>query len=162
LIARNRAANPGLEALYQALIAQEQLPGVLLENFGTVAAMQEDWSNADTLLARAAAVMPDAAIIWNNRAVAVRKGFPQRLEESLQYADRAIELEDGNADFRETRGMIHYNLGNYEAAVEDLEIALNGVNRLELVKTTLVDCYRRLGNDSLADLYEQQPVRRQQ
>jgi tetratricopeptide (TPR) repeat protein len=162
LIARNREANPGLDALYQALLAEEKLPGVLLESFGTVAAVQEEWATADNLLARAAEAMPDSALVWNNRAVAVRKGFPQRLEESLRYADRAIELEDGNADFRETRGMIHYNLGNYEAAIEDLEIALNGVNRLELVKTTLADCYRRLGNDAVAELYEKQLARRQQ
>lgn len=162
LIARNRGANPGLEALYQALLAEEKLPGVLLESFGTVAAVQEEWAKADELLGRAAEVMPDSALVWNNRAVAVRKGFPQRLEESLGYANRAVELEDGNADFRETRGMIHYNLGNYEAAIEDLEIALNGVNRLELVKTTLADCYRRLGNDALAELYEKQLARRQQ
>lgn len=148
--------SPQIATYFQALQDEPELPGLLLEFFGTRAATVGDWVLAEQLLARASTVRPDWAQTWNNWAFVLNTSFTDRREEALQHANRAIELDGNNADYHETRGMIHYALGNFEAAVKDLEIATNGVNDLDSVHRTLADVHRRLGNDALAEVYEQQ------
>jgi len=46
------------------------------------------------------------------------------LEESLERANRAIELVGPVGEIVDTRGYLHYLLGNYEEAVEDTELAV--------------------------------------
>ncbi len=153
-VARGRAQNPGIAALYQALLDDATTSGILLESFGTAAALQQDWATADGLLGRAAEVTPAWGVAWNNRAYVISMAFPERLTEALGYAERAVEMDEANPDYRETRGMLHYKLKHYEAAIADLEIAMNGANDLKTVHAALADSHRRLGNPALAEVYE--------
>lgn len=159
-IGTSRKQNDVMEALYQRLLSDEKLSGIIIESFGTLAALDQDWKTAHELLLRATTISPELGNAWNNLAYVISVAFPDRLEEGMRYADKAVTLNPNNPDYRETRGMIYYKLGNYELAVADLEIAANGVNELASVHAALADSHRRLGNNSLAELYEQQLRRR--
>ncbi len=159
-VLRQKTTNPIIEQFYQKLLAQEQLSGVLLEYFGTEAATDSQWETADKLYARAVVASPTWARTYNNWAFVLNSAYPDRRTEALEYANRAIELEPDNPDYRETRGMIYYSLNAYERAIEDLEIAINGVNELESIHAALADSHRKLGRNDLAAVYERQIQRR--
>jgi len=149
-----------IESLYQQLLNDEKVSGIIVESFGTMAAVDQDWNTADGLLRRATTVSPEWGNAWNNWAYVISAAFPERLEEALRHVDRAIQINSDNPDYRETRGMIYYKLRNYEQAITDLEIAINGINELASVHAALADSHRRLGNDSVAEIYERQISRR--
>lgn len=153
-LARGRVQSPGIAALYDALLDDPETSGILVESFGTAAALQQDWATADVLLGRATEVTPVWGAAWNNRAYVISVAFPERLTEALGYAERAVGMDEDNPDYRETRGMLHYKLKNYEAAISDLEIAMNGANDLKSVHAALADSHRRLGNPALAEVYD--------
>jgi tetratricopeptide (TPR) repeat protein len=160
LVAQRRTQNPTIESLYQHVLADQTVSGLIIEPFGTLAAVKQDWALADALFQRATTVSPNWGNAWNNWAYVISASFPERLEEALRYADRAIQINPENPDYRETRGMIYYKLRNYEQAIADLEIAINGINELASVHAALADSHRRLGNDSVAEIYERQTSRR--
>ncbi len=153
-MARGRTQSPGIAALYRALLDDASTSGLLLESFGTAAALQQDWATADVLLGRATEATPTWGAAWNNRAYVLSMAFPDRLTEALGYAERAVGMDEFNPDYRETRGMLNYKLKNFEAAIADLEIAMNGANDLKSVHAALADSHRRLGNPALAEVYE--------
>ncbi|MBL8891893.1 MAG: hypothetical protein JNL67_18095 [Planctomycetaceae bacterium] len=155
-----RKQNNVIESLYQKLLSDPNLSGIFVESFGTLAAVDQDWAKADELLGRAAAASPEWGNAWNNWAYVISAAFPNRLDEALRYADKAVTLQPDNPDYRETRGMIYYKLRSYEQAIADLEIAANGINELASVHAALADSHRRLGNNSVADVYERQLLRR--
>ncbi|QEG22423.1 tetratricopeptide repeat protein [Mariniblastus fucicola] len=131
------------------------LTGKAIEFFGTSAAMEADWQAADRLLGLATESDPEWSHAWNNRAFVVGEGFPDRLEEAVGYADRAIELEPNNAEFHETRGMLNMKLQRWESAVSDLEIAVNGlVGQNKSIHRVLSQAHRRMGNENLAQTHE--------
>jgi tetratricopeptide (TPR) repeat protein len=160
IIGRQRKSDTLIEAFYQRLLGDPKLSGIIVESFGTLAAVEKDWTTADQLLRRATAASPEWGNGWNNWAFVISTAFPDRLNEALRHADQAIQLQPDNPDYRETRGMIHHKLGNYEQAISDLEIAANGINELASVHAALADSHRRLGNRSLAEIYERRALRR--
>ncbi len=160
IICQQKKQNDMAEALYQQLLEEEQLSGIIIESFGTMAAVEKDYNLADALLRRATTASPDWGNGWNNWAFVISAAFPERLEEALRHVERAITINPDNPDYRETRGMIFYKLRNYEQAIVDLEIAINGINELDSVHAALADSHRRLGNNSVAEIYERQITRR--
>ncbi|MDP1563880.1 MAG: hypothetical protein Q8M16_21070 [Pirellulaceae bacterium] len=160
ILYQQKKQNPVIETLYQELLADPQLSGIIVEAFGTMAAVDQDWNTAEALFQRSTTANPDWGNAWNNWAYVISASFPDRLDEALRHVDRAIQIDPDNPDYHETRGMINYKLRNYEAAISDLEIAANGVNQLESVHAALADSHRRLGNPKAAEIYEQQTSRR--
>jgi len=151
---------PAVKQLYQATLASEDVSGIVLEFFGTAAATREDWGLADQLYERATRAAPEWSRTWNNWAYVLNTAFPQRRQEALTLADRALALDPDNPDYYETRGMIYFNLQQYELAIADLEVAINGVNDLDAVAQALADSHRQLGNIAVANLYQSQVKRR--
>jgi tetratricopeptide (TPR) repeat protein len=156
LVLRQKQEFPIFEAMYQELLSEQRLSGMLLEFFGTEAANNSEWAIADQLFVRAMKASPEWGRSFNNRAYVIYLTMPERRLEALGYADRAIELEPDNADYRETRGMILFQLEKYEQAIVDLEIAINGTNELASIHRALAESHRKLGNRTSAELYEQQ------
>lgn len=132
-----------------------QLSGRAIEFFGTSAAAEGDWETADGLLAKATEADPTWGLAWNNRAFVLREAFPDRLDEAIGYADKAIELQPNDAEFRETRGMLLLKAERWEAAVPDLEMAVNGlVEQSKPIHLALAKAYENLGKKKLASVHE--------
>jgi tetratricopeptide (TPR) repeat protein len=68
------------------------------------------------------------ALILNNYAYTLvedpAETTPELLQKALIYSRRALEMDPDNGSYLDTRGWIYYQLGNLEAAREDLERAL--------------------------------------
>jgi tetratricopeptide (TPR) repeat protein len=159
IVVRTRGQSPRAAAVYEALMADEQLPGAIAEYLGTIAAVEKDWQTSERLLKRATVNSPELAVAWNNLAYVLSSNFPNRRNEAVDYANRAVELEPLNVDYRETRGMIYFNLKRWDQAIEDLEVAVNGARDLDSIHLALAESYRQIGNPTLADVYQKQ-VRR--
>jgi tetratricopeptide (TPR) repeat protein len=159
IVVRTRGQSPRAAAVYEALMADEQLPGAIAEYLGTIAAVEKDWQTSERLLKRATVNSPELAVAWNNLAYVLSSNFPNRRNEAVDYANRADELEPLNVDYRETRGMIYFNLKRWDQAIEDLEVAVNGARDLDSIHLALAESYRQIGNPTLADVYQKQ-VRR--
>ena len=162
---RMRKSSPAVEVFFAKLVPNDSLgqesvtpesllPGKAIEVFGTAAALDADWVVADRLLGLAAIVDPQWSPAWNNRAYVISEGFPQRWAEAVGYADRAIQLQPGNAEFHETRGMLNLKLQRWELAIVDLEVAVNGlVGQSKQIHQALSVAYRNLGNDRMAEVH---------
>lgn len=144
------------ETLYQAVLALPELPSWVLAHVGSLQASRQEWASADELLARATVAEPNLAVAWNNRAFVLNSAFVSRRFEALEYADRAVGLDADRTDFRQTRGLIYFNLRRWDQAIEDLEIASNGVKDLGLIHAALAESYRQIGNPMLAEVYQSQ------
>ena len=142
------------ESVYQSLLVAADLPPRVWAHLGSLAAARLEWASADELLARATAADPQLAVAWNNRAFVLNSAFVSRRFEALDYAERAVGLDPDRTDFRQTRGLIFFNLRRWDQAIEDLEIASNGVKDLPLIHAALAEAYRQTGNPLLAEVYQ--------
>lgn len=106
---------------------------------------------------------PDDPLGWNNRAYA-RAIAGVDLQEALEDVQKAIKLADRDtAAYIDTRGYIYYLLGNYPAALADMDravwLARNEANRMtELLIThnippAVARRARRLIDEQLAVIY---------
>lgn len=152
-VMQNQSRSPVYGQFRAKVFEHPHLPVLLNEHFGALAAANGEWAVADDVLRRVLEVDPKLASAWNNRAHVINFGFPDRREEALTYATRAVELVEGSPDIRETRGMIYFNLQRWEEAIADLEIAANGVQELDSVHRTLAICYQQNGQPELAEIY---------
>jgi Flp pilus assembly protein TadD len=80
---------------------------------------------------------------------------PIDLEQGLALANRAIEIEPTNAEYRDTRGQILLKLGRWAESVADLEVALNGMPDDPSIHQSLALAYDRLGKPALAEFHRQ-------
>jgi tetratricopeptide (TPR) repeat protein len=69
---------------------------------------------------------PSRADPWNNRAYA-RALANIDLEEALADVEKALAIEPDNAAYLDTRGYLHHLLGNNEAALADLDRAVEEI-----------------------------------
>jgi Tfp pilus assembly protein PilF len=67
---------------------------------------------------------PDNAKVLNNLAYLLADSGNQT-EEPLKYAQRAVELSPGNADFEDTLGWVLYNRAVYDLSVKHLESSIS-------------------------------------
>ena len=70
--------------------------------------------------------------------------------------EKALELSPGEYRFRETRGQIFAKQKNWQAAVDDLEAALNAMPETPGIHATLAQAYDALGQKDLAELHREQ------
>ncbi len=160
LIAAKKLQYPALQELHDKVIEHPETPATIFEHLGALAALREEWESADRLLLRAIKLAPELPNPWNNRAYVFNRAYPKRRMEALEFANRAVEMQPDSPDFRETRGMIFFNLGRWDQAIEDLEIAVNGVMDLDSIHQALAESYRKIGDPQLAEIHERQ-IRRQ-
>lgn len=137
--------------LAEALLADETAPGALLISLGTRAAVHGDFDLAVRLLERATTAMPESAPAWNNLAWALMSADdPAQREQSLAASNRAVELEPDSVSYRETRGQILVKLQRWDAAVADLEYALNGLPDSKPTHAALATALEALGENDQA------------
>jgi len=149
----SRNQTPAVRGVLDAFIDLPETPAELLLVVGTEAAVQQQVDDARRFLA--AVVQRDASnpVAWNNLGLMLSEGPDADLEKALDAVNRALELAPREYRFHETRGQILVRLGRWEAAVEDLEFALNGLPKLSAIHESLATAYKELGNTELARLH---------
>lgn len=152
----NRGASPSYARILEALRDSPSTPPQLLLKIGTQAAISEQYEEAREYFK--ATLKRDAtnAVAWNNYGLILGKGSDAQLDEALSAVNKALEIAPGEHRFRETRGQILLRLQRWQAAVEDLEFALNGLPELEAIHKSLATAYDALGEKELAKLHQAQ------
>ena len=138
-------------ALVDAALTLENVPANMQLALGTSAATAGDFQAAEQLLRRATAAAPEEGSAWNNLAwVLAAEGDDAQLAEARDAAARAVELSPESASFRETRGQVLVKLEQWEAAIADLEYALNGLPDSKPTHAALAKAYAAVGQTDLA------------
>ncbi|HHS12858.1 MAG TPA: tetratricopeptide repeat protein [bacterium] len=107
------------------------------------------YQEADSLFQRALELEPDNPLILNNYSysLALRK---VRLNEALVMVRKALDLEPENPAYSDTRGWIHFLLGDLEKARFYIEKANALMKENPEVLDHLGDVYRAMGLDAEA------------
>lgn len=144
-----------LEEIGQQLLADADAPTRLLLNVGTTAAAVGDYETAAALLRRATEAAPENGAAWNNLAwVLSNSDDPAEWQEARAAADRAVGLAPDAPSFRETRGQVLVKLEQWDAAVDDLEYAINGLPDSKPTHAALAQAYEALGQSELAAAHQ--------
>ena len=83
------------------------------------------------------------------------EGDEPDLPQALEAVNRSLEMAPQEYRFRETRGQILLRLEQWDAAIADLEFALNGMPDLPAIHKSLAAAYAALGNQELAQLHRE-------
>lgn len=125
----------------------------VLEFLGSAYAGQGDWAKAKSLLERSAELRDDWGTTLNNLAHVLMEVEPRELERARELAGKAVALKPDDPRYRMTRAQVHLELEQWEKAIPDLEMALNGLGDRPDIHQRLADAYRKLGNDRLAEIH---------
>ncbi|MEZ6094067.1 MAG: hypothetical protein R3C03_07475 [Pirellulaceae bacterium] len=142
------------DELFAMLDKLSNTPSVVLEFMGTEAAIDDNISKAISLLRRAVSADANNYIAWNNLAFLLHQHFPNKLDEAMDAANRAVSLRPENVQARETRGMILLERRQWQEAIDDLEFATNGLPNATQIHQALATAHRELGNTTQAQIHE--------
>jgi tetratricopeptide (TPR) repeat protein len=142
-------------AAVQQLLESEQPPQALVGIMGSIIGNAGDYESAAGYLDRAYELDPHNALVLNNLAYTLLKLGPSHHQRGLKLIDQALQIRPEEASFRETRGQLLLSLGRYEEAVEDLNLALNGLGDIPDIHRGLATAYRHLDQPDLAEKHEQ-------
>jgi predicted Zn-dependent protease len=143
-----------LQELFDRLYNTPNLSPALAELLGTSAAVGGEWDRAESWLRQSLANKPENAAAWNNLACVLLQHPDPPLAEALAAASRAVEADNKDFRFRQTRGQILLRLERYQDAVTDLEFALNGMPNVPTIHQSLAKAYDALGNHQLAAFHK--------
>lgn len=100
---------------------------------------------------------PSASRSWNNLAYCLAALYPERLEEALQFADKAVALGNAVPDFHDTRGTVLSKMGRHQDAIAAFERAIELVARAPRTSVAqpgyherLAESYRAIGQEEMA------------
>ncbi len=112
--------------------------------------LREDFPNAITHLKSVIARSPEYVRAQNNLAYALALNSPDRLDEALGRAQKAVELAPEQADFHDTLGYILSELNRVNEAIPEFEMAIElSPGRVDLHER-LANAYEKLGDRELA------------
>ncbi len=148
-----RGQSAPIRAMIDDLITSPDTPPALKATLGALAAQEGNLKLARTLLGQVVESDESNAIAWNNYAWALAQPPEPRYEEALAAVNEALEREPNEVRFRETRGQVLVELGRWDEAVVDLELALNGILDAGPVHTALATAYEHLGMAELAAVH---------
>ena len=104
---------------------------------------------------------PRAAQSWNNLAYCLASLYPDRREEALACADRAVELVPTSPEYHDTRGTVLSTLGRhkdavaaFERAIELVALAGNEVPPNPGYHQRLAEAYAAVGDTAMAAEHE--------
>ncbi len=152
----HRKQVPICAALIDELIRDPKTPLTVIDALGTAAALQGEIELSRTLLKRVLDKKPDQAVAWNNYAWALTQQPNPDLETALVAVNHALQIMPNEFRFRETRGQVFVQLGKWQEAVTDLEVALNGMPEARAVHASLAKAYEALGQTELARMHREQ------
>ncbi len=145
-----RRSSADAKQLVNRLLREHDESGELANMLGARAASEGDFATARNLLLRAIKQNANLSVAHNNYAWVLSNSEPKDLEQSLENANKALELSPDDHRFRETRGQVFVQLGRWHKAIADLEYALNGMPESEPVHTSLALAYENIGKMNLA------------
>lgn len=138
-------------AAVQQLVESDAPPKELLGIMGSIIGNAGDYEGAVRYLNRALQLDPHNALVLNNLAYTLLKLGPAHHQRGLELIDEALQIRPEEASFHETRGQLLLSLGRYEEAIEDLNLALNGLGDIPDIHRGLATAYRQLEQPELAD-----------
>ena len=162
---RANPEHPGIcHEIYVAMLAQQQPVEQLVEQWhaeglvgaafymmvGDLASSQANYKQAQRMYLRVFEMDQNSARALNNLAWLAANEEPVDIGRALELADRAVSLQS-DPRFYETRGQIHLRLQQWQAAVNDLERALNGrLPNGRKAHQSLAVAYEQLGDPEKA------------
>ena len=159
LLARGLIREHGEVVRMVEVLSHEQLIDVnLFLVVGDFFAGQQRFRKALHYYQQATALAPGDARAWNNVAWILFRLSPNRWEEALAAANKAVEAEP-LPGYYETRGQIFCSLQRWQEASVDLERALNG-HLLEprAARESLIRAYEALGAVEQAEAHRRLAV----
>ncbi|QDV65954.1 tetratricopeptide repeat protein [Crateriforma conspicua] len=93
---------------------------------------------------------PKLAVVANNLAYLMAQEESPDLDSALNLADQAVDAEPGNADFLDTRAMVHKQRGDMAAAAADYQRALESSTNPNPIRMELAEIYDQLGDPEMA------------
>jgi predicted Zn-dependent protease len=147
-----RADDAALRDLFSMLIENAAIPAALADALGSAAATESNWPLARRLLERSLDADSQNAVAWHNLAFVLLKQ-KKDFDKALIAVNKAIEKQSANLHFRETRGHILVELRQYQEAIPDLELALNGLPDSGDIHQSLAKAYEAIGNSQLAEVH---------
>ena len=95
-------------------------------------------------------------VIYNNLAVVIGTKPDGNLDEALRLVNLAINADESQPYFRETRGQLLSKLNRHREALEDLQLALQCKELSTQVLPTLISSCQNLGLNDLEQSYRDQ------
>jgi tetratricopeptide (TPR) repeat protein len=138
------------------LVDDPKTPIVLLEAIGSAAAQRAEWSRAEACFASITRRDARHAVGWNNWAWVLLQQADADLDQALEMANRAVALSPGAFRFRETRGQIYVRRQDWQPAVSDLQLAVNGMPNDKSIHASLATALAALGRHEEAAMHRQQ------
>jgi tetratricopeptide (TPR) repeat protein len=155
MLYRLRADYPLAQRFVDEVVESPRTPAAILEATGTIAATFGETDKAKTYLQRAVQKDPRNAVAWNNYAWLVAHDSDGDLNDALKAVNTALEIRPNDIRFRETRGQVFVRLGRWREAIEDLELAANGLPRSRDIHLSLAKAYDALGEQQLARVHRE-------
>lgn len=129
------------------LLAKDLLTAKSFEFLGELFLINGSYDQAISNFEKAIAMNSDSSFVWNNLAWLLTNDDFLDMDRALDAVNRAIAMNP-DPRFYETRGQIHIQLSNWDAAVSDLQTALNGaVPDMNAVHRSLAKAFKELGDD---------------
>lgn len=143
--------------ILRGLIESGEAKSIVYFALGISESTKGNFREARSLFESADQRSPSTPVILNNMAYALAHGEDADPERALQIINRAIQISGGHAELYDTRGTIHLLMRRWKAAIADFDKALSGgVRDLVHVHRSLAKAYREIGDETMAELHQQQ------
>jgi len=118
--------------------------------------LRQNQQNAEAreYLENATRLDPKNDVAANNLANLLYKIEPYELERALAFAQGVLTRNPANPIYLETRGQILARLGKNQEAIDDLGRCLVTFPEVPEIHETLAGCYRKIGNEVLANAHQ--------
>jgi tetratricopeptide (TPR) repeat protein len=146
-------ATPVEDVLENALV-QGQVVEIAHLLLGSVELATGDQARALLHLEQAQQTAPHTAVLLSNLGRRMANAEPADLDNGLRLCEAAVELAPDRPELREGRGHLLAELGRYEEAVTDLNLALAAPRDQQAVHRALANAYARLGQLELAEEHQ--------
>jgi Tfp pilus assembly protein PilF len=139
-VGRDREAIPPLE---KALALNKENTATIT-SIAAVYDKLEMWNKSDSLYQEALKKNPKNALLLNNFSYSLAQRDLQ-LEKALEMVDIALQIDPENGAYLDTKGWIHYKMGQYEEARRYIQKALDSREESAEVLEHMGDIYYQLG-----------------
>jgi len=136
-----------MERINDELLAKGLFTARSFEFLGELFLINGSYDHAIRNFEKAIAMNTDSSFVWNNLAWLLTNDDFLDMDRALDAVNRAIAMNP-DPRFYETRGQIHLQLSNWDAAISDLQRALNGaVPDMNAVHRSLAKAFKELGDE---------------
>lgn len=164
LIVMGEQAPPELEEMLKAKLADGQANAVTHVLLANQKIQQEDWTAAQAHLEIALRIAPNSPVIMNNMAIVLSRKADAGAEDFAKaeaLATRAIQIAGPNAEMYDTLGEARLANNKTAEAIQCFEAAIKLDDKRVITRRKLVNAYRTIGLDEMADLQERLILERQ-